>query len=148
MKDKFINFQEKNNKPIFEIECMMDEMIDEVLFQLRDFFLQNNIFHPITLNINLDHHMDKLKKYKYIEGDTLETGEYYCMFDKQTIAFKSGKFIEKQDDFIILQSKVNRYHLSSDDHYIFQRVKKTKDDKLRDLLNLLVNGKFKIKKKQ
>ena len=62
--------------------------------------------------------MDKLKKYKYIKGDTLEPGEYYCMFDKQTIAFKSGKFIEKQDDFIILQSKVNRYHLSSDDHYI------------------------------
>ena len=148
MKKKHVLFQEKKNKPPFEIECLMDDMIDQVKINLIPFFKKQNIFHPISVDLRFDEKVEMLKDYKYIEeNDNPNIGYHMLAFHKNTFKYKYGRYIKRlEDNIYLIRNRYRGLQVSKETHYIFQKKTRNKDNQLRQQLENILNGNIKIKK--
>lgn len=148
MRKKHVIFQEKKNKPPFEIECLMDDMIEQVKLNLIQFFKKNNIFHPINVDLRFEEQIEMLKDYQYVEEDKEPTIGYHLLgFHKNSLRYKYGRYIKYlKDDIYLIRNKYRGLQISKEEHYIFQKKAPSKNNQLRQHLEDILNGNIKIKK--
>lgn len=148
IRKKYVSFQEKENKPPFEIECLMDDIIDEVKLNLIDFFKKHNIFHPIVLDLRFDEHFDIIKDYQYIDVKGKPTIGYQMLaFHKNTLKYKYGRYVKEIEcgNYLIM-NRYRGFQVNHKEYYLFQKKSQSKNNLLRQQLENILNGNIKIKK--
>ena len=148
MRKKHVLFQEKKNKPPFEIECLMDDMVDQVKINLIPFFKKNNIFHPISVDLRFEEEIEMLKDYQYVEiNEEPKIGYHILAFHKNTLKYKYGRYIKYlEDDMYLIRNRYRGLQITKEDYYIFQKKTQNKNNQLRQHLEDILNGNIKIKK--
>ena len=140
------NYKEKYND---DIKSCVDDLIDNVIDNLYDYYKNNNIYNIILINKRLDKYSNYLVNTKYIDNNNiLETplGSYVIYITKDSLIKKSGFLVKIiSEDIYKIKNYNKTWIIYTDKYYLFY--KEPVRDKLRELLNNLVNNDFRIKNK-
>lgn len=150
MRNKFVAFKEKENKPPFEIEVLIEDMMEDIKNNLKSHFFKYNINHPILNDIRLDDYAEDLKDYHLLEnGNEGKNGFYILAFNKKNMKKYYGFLIKNvQDEFYVLRNSFKTRDFRFSDCYVYQKEIKSKNTKIRDCFEDILNGNIKIKKQK
>ena len=71
-KKKIIEFIEKKNKPIFDVELLMENMIDKLYDNLKNYYIENNINDIILIDPRLDIWRNKLIGFNFYNNEIID----------------------------------------------------------------------------
>ena len=148
---KNLEFIEKKNKPLFEVELLMEYIIDDVYTKIIPFYKKNNISDIILIDPRLDIWRNKLIGCKFLKNNiTIGTNNYIYAFNKKSFNVNYGFLCKESLSELIIKGKNDFFRINKDLCYIFYNETKTKKEKenenMRNLLENLINNKIKIKK--
>ena len=84
MEKKRIHFIEKQNKPLFEVELLMEYMYDDIYKKIEEDYIKNNIDDIILIDHRLDMWREKLIGCKYLKDDyIINRKSYIYTFNKK-----------------------------------------------------------------
>lgn len=139
------NYKEKYDD---SIKLCVDDLIDNVIDNLYEYYKNNNIYNIILINKRLDKFTNYLVNTKYIDNNNiLETplGSYIIYITRNSLIKKSGFLVKIISEDIYKIKNYNKiWIIYTNKYYLFY--KEPVRDKLRELLNNLVNNDFRIKK--
>jgi len=149
---KNIEFIERKNKPLYEIEIVIDDIIDNVYENMINYYKQKNINDIILIDKRLDTQRKMLIDFTYLQkGDYfLDTNKYICAYHLKSFQHLFGYLCRSEKDFIIIKGKIRSYKLYLNDYHIFFIEKKSKkqkeNEKMRNMFKNILDNKIKIKK--
>ena len=148
---KNISFIEKKNKPLFEIELLMEYLVDDVYDKVIDYYKNNNINDIILIDKRLDIWRTRLIGCHYLENEDLDTkNKFIYSFNKKTFYVNFGFLYKSFNEYLYIKGKNSSYKINRNESYIFYKNIKSKkqreNDSVRDLLTNILNNKIKIKK--
>lgn len=151
MERKNISFIEKQNKPLFEVELLMEYIYDDIYKKIEIDYIKNNINDIILIDHRLDIWRNKLIGCTYLNGnDTINKNSYIYTFHKQTFKTNFGFFFKLENNFIYFKGKYKVYKIDMNNSYVFYNEVKTKnqkkDESMRNILESILNNKIKINK--
>ena len=139
------NYKEKYDD---SIKLCVDDLIDNVIDNLYEYYKNNNIYNIILINKRLDKFTNYLVNAKYIDNNNiLETplGSYIIYITRNSLIKKSGFLVKIiSEDIYKIKNYNKTWIIYTNKYYLFY--KEPVRDKLRELLNNLVNNDFRIKK--
>ncbi len=151
MEKKRIHFIEKQNKPLFEVELLMEYMYDDIYKKIEEDYIKNKIDDIILIDHRLDMWRHKLIGCKYLkDGYIINSKSYIYTFNKKTLKANYGFFFKVENNDILFKGKYRVYKSNMNECYIFyneiKTEKKKKNDNIKNILNNILNNKIKIKK--
>lgn len=153
-KKKIIEFIEKKNKPIFDVELLMENMIDKLYDNLKNYYIENNINDIILIDPRLDIWRNKLIGFNFYNNEFIDLSKkkYIYAFNKYSFNVNYGFLINIRSNFFYILGKNDTYKIDKNNCYIFYVDMKTKkekeNDSIRNFVEDLINNKIKIKKKK
>jgi hypothetical protein len=148
---KNFNFIEKKNKPSFEVELLMEHMMDNIYINTIDYYKKNNITDIILIDPRLDVWRNKLINFTYLVNNHLiGVNKFIYAFNKKNFNIHFGFLFRENDDDLFIKGKNDVYKVNKKNYNIFYTQIKTKkqkeNDNMRQFLENLLNNKIKIKK--
>ena len=148
---KNLVFKEKENKPLFEVELLMEHMMDNIYTDIIQHYKNNNINDIILIDQRLDVWRNKLIGCNYLKNENIDSkNKFIFSFSKKNFFVNYGFLFKILDNIFYIKGKNSVYKLNKDDYHIFYRDVKTKkekeNDNVRQLLENLLHNKIKIKK--
>ena len=148
---KDIQFIEKKNKPLFEVELSMEYIIDDVYKKIIEHYKENNISDIILIDPRLDLWRTKLIGCRLLEdSNIIGKNKYIYAFNKKSFNVNYGFLCRESLNELIIKGKNDFFRICKNQCYIFYNDTKTKkekeNDNMRNLLENLINNKIKIKK--
>ena len=148
---KNLIFIEKENKPLFEVELLMEYMMDDIYNNIIVHYRENNINDIILIDKRLDVWRNKLIGCNYLKNENIVSkNKFIFSFNKKNFNANYGFLYKIFNNYLYIKGKNSVYKINRDDSYIFYREVKTKkereNDDVRQFLENLLNNKIKIKK--
>ena len=149
---KNIEFIERKNKPLFDVECLMEDMYDEIYERTKEYYIENKINDIILIDHRLDIWRNKLINCKYLnDEDDITVNKYVYCFNKKNFYINYGILFKILNNIFYLKGKnsvykIDRYKCNI--FYIQLKTNKEKDnDNIRNIFEKILNNKIKINKK-
>ena len=148
---KNLIFIEKENKPLFEVELLMEYMMDDIYNNIIVHYRENNINDIILIDKRLDVWRNKLIGCNYLKNENIVSkNKFIFSFNKKNFNANYGFLYKIFNNYLYIKGKNSVYKINRDDSYIFYREVKTKKERdnhnVRQFLENLLNNKIKIKK--
>ena len=138
------NYKENYNT---DIRSCVDDIIDNVIDNTCKYYRTNNIFNIMLIDKRLDTYKSYLENTKYIDINNVlnvPLGSYIIYITKDNLIKKGGFLVKIINDEIY---KIKNYNKSwiiyNSKYYMFY--KEPIRDKLRNILDRIINNDFKIK---
>lgn len=138
------NYKENYNT---DIRSCVDDIIDNVIDNTCKYYRTNNIFNIMLIDKRLDTYKSYLENTKYIDINNVlnvPLGSYIIYITKDNLIKKGGFLVKIINDEIY---KIKNYNKSwiiyNSKYYMFY--KEPIRDKLRNILDGIINNDFKIK---
>tara|TARA_B110000483_G_C18206320_1_gene547829 strand:+ start:5611 stop:6069 length:459 start_codon:yes stop_codon:yes gene_type:complete len=149
---KNIEFIEKKNKPLFEVECVMEDIFDIIYERTQEYYIQNNISDIILIDHRLDIWRNKLINCTYLKDeDEIGVNKYIYAFNKKNFYINYGILFKIIDNIFYIKGKKSCYKIDKTKFNIFyiqlKSNKEKNNDNIRNILENILNNKIKIKKK-
>jgi len=148
---KNFNFIEKKNKPLFEVELLMELMMDDIYSNVIDHYKKNNINDIILIDPRLDVWRNKLINFIYLDNNKLlGINKFIYAFNKKNFNTNFGFLFKENENELYIKGKNDVYKVNKNLSHIFYTQIKTKkqkeNDDMRQFLESLLNNKIKVKK--
>lgn len=148
---KNVVFIEKENKPLFEVELLMEYMIDDIYNNIIVHYKKNQISDIILIDKRLDMWRNRLIGCNYLQNENIDSkNKFIFAFNKKNFYANYGFLYKIFNNYFYIKGKNSVYKINRDDCYIFYRDVKTKkerqNDNVRHFLENLLNNKIKIRK--
>ena len=138
------NYKEKYN---IEIRSCIDDIIDKVIDNTHEYYKLNNIFNAILIDKRLDKYSNYLKDTIYIDKNNIlnvPLGSYIIYITKKSLIKKGGFLVQIINEDIYKIKNYNKtWIIYNNKYYMFY--KEPVRDKLRNILDNIVNNNFNIK---
>tara|TARA_B100001175_G_C19374628_1_gene573516 strand:- start:57 stop:509 length:453 start_codon:yes stop_codon:yes gene_type:complete len=141
----FISNYKENYNP--EIRSCIDDIIDNVIDDIQEYYKKNNIFNVMLIDKRLDKYSNYLKNTIYIDESNIlniPLGSYIIYITKENL-MKKGGFLVKiiNEDIYKIKNYNKTWIIYNNKYYMFY--KEPVRDKLRSVLDSIINNDFKIK---
>lgn len=149
---KHIEFIEKKNKPIFDLELLIEDMFDEIYDRMKKHYTENNINDIILIDHRLDIWRNKLMNCTYLKNnEDIGLNKYIYSFNKKNFFINYGILIKVINNIFYVKGKNSVYKIDRNKcniFYIQLKTNKEKDnDNMRNIFENILNNKIKINKK-
>lgn len=151
VKNKNIEFIEKKNKPLFDVEYLMEDMIDIIYQRTKEYYIENDINDIILIDPRLDIWRNKLVNCKYLkEDDEIGIHNYIYSFNKKSFKINYGILYKIINNIFYLKGKKGYFQIDRTKCNIFyiqlKNNKEKKNDNMRNIFQNILNNKIKVTK--
>ena len=138
------NYKENYN---IEVRSCIDDIIDNVVDNTYEYYKKNNIFHVMLIDKRLDVYSLNLEKTIFIDEYNIlnvPLGSYIIYISKDSLNKKGGFLVQIINDDIYKIKNYNKtWIIYNNKYYMFY--KEPIRNKLRNVLENMINNNFKIK---